>query len=301
LTKFWTSGGVLLRDTIIEGELVSEGPLRIGVGREPPLESIVDLAVIRIRHQGEIKPYIPGSSLKGVFRTNAGLLLSTKNPKVSPCEGLSRSTCPDTKNITINGEQMRLGSYIERMLREGTSEKAMEGFFKEACLLCKVFGAPHYAGRVSFLDSYPLKPYTLGTRTGISIDRKTGAVYRHALYTVEYIEPGAAFSFKIHAKNLPNYILGLLALTIRRINEGEAKIGGFKSRGFGKVRIEKLKIMNRDVGSKELTLPPLEEGVDEGIEVRNLAKLEDGWVVSESSDCQHLLKKLEEVWEAARL
>ena len=290
--RFWTSGRVLLRETVIEGELVNEAPLRIGAGREPPLEATVDLALIRIRYQGEVKPYIPGSSLKGVFRTNAGQLLSMKDPKIKPCDGLTRSTCVDRDD---------LGVFIEKMLREGRAEEAMKSFFEKACLLCKVFGAPQYAGRVSFSDAYPIQPYTIGTRTGISIDRKTGSVYKGAFYTVEYIEPSAVFSFKMYARSLPNYVLGMLAATIRRINEGEAKIGGFKSRGFGKVRIEKLKIMNRDSGSKELKLPSLEEGVDQPVEVRGLARLEDGWLVAEGGGCQTLLKKLEEVWEAAKL
>jgi CRISPR-associated RAMP protein (TIGR02581 family) len=289
--RFWTSGRVLLRETVIEGELVNEGPLRIGVGRETPLGSSVHLALIRIRYQGEAKPYIPGSSLKGVFRTNAGLLLSIKDPKIKPCDGLARSTCVDRDD---------LGVFIEKMLREGRAEEAMKSFFEKACLLCKVFGAPYYAGRVSFSDTYPIQPYTIGTRAGISINRRTGAVYTGP-YTVEYIEPGAVFSFKMYARNLPNYVLGMLAATIRRINEGEAKIGGFKSRGFGKVRIEELKIMNRDSGSKELKLPSLEEGVDQPVEVGGLARLEDGWLVAEGGGCQTLLKKLEEVWEAAKL
>ncbi len=301
MTTYWTSGKLLLRETIVEGELINEGPLRIGAGREPPLESIADLAVLRMKIDGVIKPYIPGSSLKGVFRSSAGLLVFMKNPRVKPCDGLSRSNCIDSKSITVSGERLTLASYIERCLRDGLSEKAMDIFFKEACLLCKVFGAPHYAGRVSFSDSYPLSTYSLGTRTGIAIDRKTGAVYRHALYTVEYIEPGVIFSFKLTTRNLPNYVLGLLAATIKRINEGEVKIGGFKSRGFGKVRIEKLKIMNRDAHSSELILPSLEEGVDMEIDVRGLAELKDGWLVSEGDECKLLLKKLEEVWKAAKL
>jgi len=300
LTRFWTSGRVLLRETVIEGELVNEGPLRIGVGRETPLGSSVHLALIRIRYQGEAKPYIPGSSLKGVFRTNAGLLLSIKDPKIVPCDGLANSTCVDRKFIEVNGRKIRLSDFIKDRLSEGQIEEAMEKFFEEVCLLCKVFGAPQYAGRVSFSDAYPIQPYTIGTRAGISINRRTGAVYTGP-YTVEYIEPGAVFSFKMYARNLPNYVLGMLAATIRRINEGEAKIGGFKSRGFGKVRIEKLKIMNRDSGSKELKLPSLEEGVDQPVEVRGLARLEDGWLVAEGGGCQTLLKKLEEVWEAAKL
>jgi len=301
LTRFWTSGRVLLRETLIEGGLVNEGPLRIGVGREPPLGSSVHLPLIRIRYQGEAKPYIPGSSLKGVFRTNAGLLLSIKDPKIMPCDGLANSTCLDRKFVEVEAnKKIPLSDFIKKMLSEGHTEEAMEKFFEEVCLLCKVFGAPQYAGRVSFSDAYPIQPYTIGTRAGISINRRTGAVSTGP-YTVEYIEPGAVFSFKLYARNLPNYVLGMLAATIRRINEGEAKIGGFKSRGFGKVRIEKLKIMNRDSGSKELKLPSLEEGVDQPVEVGGLARLEDGWLVAEGGGCQTLLKKLEEVWEAAKL
>lgn len=59
--------------TRISGILVNQTPLRVGVGREPPLGSPVDLAVIRLRGN----PYIPGSSLKGVLRTTAEMLVAS--------------------------------------------------------------------------------------------------------------------------------------------------------------------------------------------------------------------------------
>ncbi|MEM2475642.1 MAG: RAMP superfamily CRISPR-associated protein, partial [Thermofilaceae archaeon] len=55
--------------TVVEGLLVNETPLRVGVGREPPLGSAVDIAPLRISIGGRSVPYIPGSSLKGSLRS----------------------------------------------------------------------------------------------------------------------------------------------------------------------------------------------------------------------------------------
>jgi CRISPR/Cas system CSM-associated protein Csm3 (group 7 of RAMP superfamily) len=60
---------MLIRQAIIQADVENTSPLRIGSGREAPLGSQVDLAVLRIHRNGRDEPYIPGSSLKGVFRS----------------------------------------------------------------------------------------------------------------------------------------------------------------------------------------------------------------------------------------
>jgi len=67
----WSAHSVIVREVVFEGYLVAESPLRIGVGRISPLGSAADLAVLRVNLNGKLVPYIPGSSLKGVFRSTA--------------------------------------------------------------------------------------------------------------------------------------------------------------------------------------------------------------------------------------
>ena len=84
----WTSSSIILREAIFRGYIENISPLRIGVGKEPPLGSKVDLAVIRIKYGEYDIPYIPGSSLKGLFRNHAGRIVSSFGLNV--CSGLSK-------------------------------------------------------------------------------------------------------------------------------------------------------------------------------------------------------------------
>ncbi|MEM2057850.1 MAG: CRISPR-associated RAMP protein Csx7 [Thermoproteota archaeon] len=300
--RYWISSSVFLRETVLEGYLINTSPLRVGSGREPPLGATVDLAVLRIPYNDRLIPYIPGSSLKGMFRSQATAIARSAGFDV--CTGLSKETCMDLKRVSDSeSEEQILGDYVELRLRRRNSEEAMKKFWENACLMCKVFGSPGYAGKVHFEDAYPIDkdgnplPVGLGIRTGIAVDRRTGAVMRQALYTVEYVEPGARFRFNILCRNLPNYALGLLGVILRMTNQGQVKIGGFKTRGFGMVRVEDLKFRNREFPqSNDTTLKDLEDGVDAPVDLQGLVEIKDGWQVAEGNNAWRVLDKLEEVW-----
>jgi CRISPR-associated RAMP protein (TIGR02581 family) len=292
----------LLREALFEGYLVNEAPLRVGAGREAPLGSAVDLAVIRVKLGGRAVPYIPGSSLKGVFRSTAVQLAGLKGLRV--CSGLSGETCMDWERPELGGQTLL--EWIQSRLRERSSLEAIKGFHERACLLCKVFGAPSFTGHVEFRDAYPIgeggepPEAPTGVRTGIAINRRTGAVHRGALYQVEYVEPGARFKFSMYATNLPNYALGLLAKVLRMMNEGWVKVGGFKTRGFGEVRIEGLAFMARGAkvqGAKLLAIDELDAEVD----LAGLAEASEGWLKASGDKAWGALSRLEKVWDGAKL
>ena len=298
----WSSHALLLREILIEGYLVNREPLRVGVGREPPLGAIADLAVIRINLGGRLVPYIPGSSLKGVFRSAAVQLARLKG--LSVCSGLSGEACMHWEFPEFGG--VSLLSKIQEMLREGESREAIKLFHEKACLLCKVFGSPSFTGHVEFGDAYPIGEDSsvldvpVGVRTGIAINRRTGAVYGRMLYQVEYVEPGARFRFSIRATNLPNYALGLLAKILRMLNEGWVRVGGFKTRGFGEVAVEGLRFAARGAtvqGTKMLAVDERDEEVD----LANVAGVSQGWLSASGRNAWSALAKLEEVWDRAKL
>ncbi len=301
MSVYWTSNRVLLREAAIECRIKNLSPLRVGSGREPPLGSTVDLAVVKMRIDGALRPYIPGSSLKGVFRSTSESLLRLKKPRVEPCSGLSKSTCMDVREVETAEGAIRLGRYVDQAVRSGNTESAMRVFFEKTCLMCKVFGAPSYSGKTYFSDAYPVGDYHLGVRAGIAINRRTGAVMQGALYTVEYVEPGVRFSFSIHCRNLPNYVLGLLASVIFMLRSGEVRLGGFKTRGFGLVTVEDISVRVRDYPSSGRALRPLEEGVDEEVNLGDLVTVRDGWLESSGEKAWKVLSRLREVWDHASL
>jgi CRISPR-associated RAMP protein (TIGR02581 family) len=293
---------VIIREVVLEGYLVAESPLRIGVGRESPLGSAVDLAVLRINLNGKLVPYIPSSSLKGVFRSTAIQLANRKGLTV--CSGLSKGTCMDLRYPEFDGKTLL--EKIQEEIRNRNYRRAIELFHEKACLLCKVFGAPSFTGHSEFNDSYPINEKgevldaPVGVRTGIAINRRTGAVHMGALYQVEYVEPGARFRFSIRTTNLPNYALGLLAKILRMVNEGWVRVGGFKTRGFGELRVDGLRFAASGAtvqGSKLLAVDEKDKEVDLSGDISSTQR----GLEASGENAWRVLAKLEEVWDSVKL
>ena len=298
----WSAHSVIIREVVFEGSFVTESPLRIGVGREPPLGSAVDLAVLRMSLNGKLVPYIPGSSLKGVFRSTAIQLANRKGLTV--CSGLSKGTCMDLRYPEFDGKTLL--DKIQEEIRNRNYRRAIELFHEKACLLCKVFGAPSFTGHSEFNDSYPINEngevldVPVGVRTGIAINRRTGAVHMGALYQVEYVEPGARFRFSIRTTNLPNYALGLLAKILRMVNEGWVRVGGFKTRGFGELRVDGLRFAASGAtvqGSKLLAVDEKDKEVDLSGDISSTQR----GLEASGENAWRVLAKLEEVWDSVKL
>ncbi|MCS7146532.1 MAG: CRISPR-associated RAMP protein Csx7 [Nitrososphaerota archaeon] len=297
----WVYHSVMIRHVKLEGRIRTLEPLRVGMGRSEQPSAVTDMPVIRIKElsRGLEVPYIPGSSLKGLFRSAAQSLARAAGVRPEPCSGLSKDNCMVLKRV--DGEQ--LGNLVDRLLRMGEFQRAINTFADSACLLCKIFGSPTYKSKVSFIDSYPiddggqLVSVPVSVKTGIAIDRSTGAVFGGALYRVEFVEPGALFTLSFTIHNLPNYALGLLSEIVELLNEGLLRVGGFKSRGFGRVKFEKVDIKVRH----HLPISGSEEGLNalDSYDVPVMVKRSevcDGLLVYSGSEAESLLKGLREVW-----
>lgn len=268
----WVSHRVKSRENRFRGVLTTTSPLRIGSGKEPPLGATVDLVVLRIRYNGYEVPYIPGSSLKGVFRNSAYTLIKAK--------GLM--ACKDNKD---NNCLRRLKN------RDRDKEVSCEEFDQDACLLCKIFGSEGYRSKTSFFDAYPLMQgggytFSLGSRPGVRIDRKSGVAVNR--YEVEYVEPGTKFSFEITSSSLPNYALGLLSMIFILMNRGEIKLGGFKSRGFGEVVVEELEFSSTE-GKTMSALDSKDTPVE-------LPLVQDNDWIARGKEAWKALEKLAGIW-----
>jgi len=128
-------------------------------------------------------------------------------------------------------------------------------------------------------------------------------VHERSLYQVEYVEPGARFRFKMRATNLPNYALGLLAKAIRMMNDGWVKVGGFKTRGFGEVRLEGLEFFAWGPtvsGSKLLAVKYPEKEPDKEVDLTGVAEARNGGIYASGEKAWKVLEKLEEVWDSAK-
>lgn len=211
-------------------------PLRIGSSKGKSLFSPVDLQVIRIMLNGRETPYIPGSSLKGVFRSTVETLLKSYS-------GLGACDMGQCSNERGGGDGDTRDKKLQDAIKEYNNgnldaKQKIIDILNEYCLACKIFGSNTYASHIIFTDAYPLGNVSIGVKTGIAINRRSGAAKGGALYQVEFVNPGSIFQGLITLINPPNYVTGLILNVIENIiNRSMVRIGGFKSRGFGNVNI----------------------------------------------------------------
>ena len=278
----WIGHHKLYRIITIEGAVENTEPLHIGCGPG-------DLKVLKVFDliRGEEVPVIPGSSWKGVLRAGAVALAGENELEV--CDGLPKATCLKGDEFDPIEKEYPPAQCLEKKLKGILSGEITETG-KGVCLLCLIFGTPGLRSHIDFYDSIPISEYKLGYRRSVAISRRTGAATQKALFTVEYVEPGCIFSFKLTAVNLPNYALGLIASVMKDIDLGLIKIGGLKSRGYGTVRFIKKEFKAVISGIKGVRNGVLEalDPYDHEIKVPNS--------ILKGSEAWNFLEKLSHVW-----
>ncbi len=213
-------------------------PLRVGAGRDP--ESPIDLPVLR---DSIGRPVIPGSTLKGFFRSYLSRLLLAYR-------------IAGGSSVEVDGIKVELKPCIDSI-----SEKRMDASkLEDLCVLDKVFG---YSGRnisfsslIKFTDAEPVSLVGTLKRTHVSLDRKRDAAERGMLTKVEAIKERAGdptkYRFTIIYDELGDPLFSdannAFMLLLTMLNKGlEEFIGGWKSRGYGRARIKLMKIRVADV------------------------------------------------------
>jgi CRISPR-associated RAMP protein (TIGR02581 family) len=222
------------RRTSITGVLETVTALHIGAG-QPQTAVGTDAPVIR-----DVlgRPFVPGSSFKGVLRSNLEALLRSSprgelwtcnplgdkspNPNDRPCV-----TREDRKPIFDNNKAManRLAEWTELLERQ-------------TCSICSLFGSPWLAARVSVPDMPVLGEWrdsSYRVRDGVAIDREN--LTAATKYDFETVSPGTRFAFTLIVENAGDWELGIIACGLDLFSQGYATLGGKSSRGLGRVTV----------------------------------------------------------------
>jgi len=196
----------------IEGKLRNDTPLRVGYGKTQDFRETTDNPIIK----RDGRPIIPGSTLKGAFRSLVeSYVKSLNDSRYIVCD----ITAEDCKSCTKDGKY---------------------------CIPCILFGYKDLASRVYILDSIAQK-FSISQRTMVAINRVFGGQMPGHLYTLDFVEPNAEFSFTMYIYNL-NIIDGekeewkakcveALKYLLRFLTREGIFIGARKSVGFGLVRL----------------------------------------------------------------
>lgn len=220
----------------IRGRLELKTPLRVGAGGGDDM-GLADIAVVK---DALDRPYIPGSSFKGVLRSYVESILRTIDEDLA-CLCVTdqeNHTCPTTRSRRVREGQDR--SDYEALLQDtyGGDEDAM--YLDGTCRVCQVFGSHGLAAKVIIPDLHPSDewygPYQV--RHGVSIDRDTETAAEGRLYTGEAVPAGVHFDCEIIVENGSPADQGLVLLGLRAFEQGAVTLGGGSTRGLGQVKLE---------------------------------------------------------------
>jgi len=250
----------LYNKAIISYKLSPETALLIK-SQETMDPTLPDMSFVRMPTTWGETIYIPGSSIKGVFRATSEAILKTFGKEV--CNSVEpKENCANIKK--------------EKNTEKNTEKKL---YYKLYCPGCRTYGSTEMAGRVCFSDLYPweknddvekrkqkvlhLLEYT-SIRPGVSIDRKKGNV-KAGPFEMEILTGGELFG-SITFTNYQLWQVGMILKVIEMANDGLVKFGYAKSRGPGRVKI--------DITGMEFlqTGPLLDKSLSGTGEIENLRK-----------------------------
>lgn len=214
----------------VEGELITRTAIHIGSQKGlDPMEA--DNPVIKDLWG---RPFIPGSSFKGVIRSAMESLLEGIKSG-----GVNIKVCHPTEDKYCIEDKEKWKEIYEVLKEDRT------------CILCKFLGAPYLASKARFYDMPIIEEISnvIQIRDGVAIDRDSLTAAPKKKYDFETVVPGTKFALMVSVDNPEDYELGLMFFVWELINQGFYTLGGNTSRGLGQVCLEVKKITEWDISN----------------------------------------------------
>lgn len=192
------------------------------------------------------KPFIPGSSFKGAFRSAVEKL--TPATGLKSCRLMSGQGCPGAQ-----GEEQRTFNQERENWSEETLLAQLNG---KLCHTCKLFGSPYRASRIYFSDLLPpdedaLASRMIQIRDGVAIDRDSEKAVDRLKYDYEVVASAQTFQLQIFLEDPCPEDLALTSLGLVEFISGMAYLGGKRSRGLGNCQIQGPAIYCLDLATRD--------------------------------------------------
>lgn len=223
----------------LAGTLTTRTALRIGSGGGGELDS-ADLPVLK---DVDGFPFVPGASLKGALRSTVealvrGAVHGTTDP--ARTQALLWACDPLAKEDYDSG-----GDRVRRACGHHEAKQRSQVDTEKHCAVCRLFGSHVLASHVRFCDALVPRADTpaagrrkpIEMRDGVAIDRDLKTVYKSQKYDFEVVSPGTSFALEVFVDNPRDWLMGLLVIGFEQLDTGFTALGGFASRGLGRVEI----------------------------------------------------------------
>jgi CRISPR-associated protein Csm3 len=182
----------------------------------------------RARHPetGRETACIPGTTFKGVLRSTAEKVLRSFDDRLA-CDPFEEE--PSHRHCACSHR-------LSAAKQNGRSWRPDETYGL-LCPACRLFGSLAHAGLIEVQDAWATRAARSGEQARIAIDRLLGGAAPGMMYHMQPLTSESRFETSLRMRNFELWQLGLLGLTLRELNEGQALIGWGTRRGLGKVSV----------------------------------------------------------------
>ena len=228
----------LINEAYFTLRITTTGPLLIKSGYASI--SGPDMTPVLTFRNGQPEVFLPGSSLKGVFRSHIEKIVCSLKPRVVcyPFAGSEQHEA-DLSQRQRDYRDSCGATFTERAKKSDAERKLLEErtdlVYAESCPACRLFGSTGFIGRVAISDAYLASNSIKEQRDGVGIDRLTGGASHGAKFELEVVSTGVVFETDIHLRNFEIWQLGMLFVVIQDMEDELIRIGSGRSRGLGKV------------------------------------------------------------------
>lgn len=220
-----------------KGKLVFDSAHRIGAERSLAVDA-PDTPVLRTV---DGQPYIPGSSIKGAWRSYTEAVLRALQDRNNhgrfASDPIEQGTEP---RWGLTDEKVRKIKQEHRRDKTKT-EAALDARLRdESTWTGRVFGNAALSAKIFMKDAIiePESWVRTEIRDGVGIDRDSGRAGDGLKYQFEVVPAGAKFTLEVVVENASPAELGLVVMGIKAFERREILLGGGKSRGLGWCHLE---------------------------------------------------------------
>lgn len=184
-------------------DLHLNGPFLV---RDPSVTGDEDIHPLTDRNGN---PVLPGQSFKGALRSQAERIVRTLGGKC--CEaGNPKKACKPVYST-----------------RQAESD---------LCPICQVFGATGWKSTINIGNFISTQTNLIEkSQQFVAIDRFHGGSKAGALYNIKHFERPTLKGWIAPTSRTPDWGLGLLALLVRDLSEGDIRLGYGKNKGYGEI------------------------------------------------------------------
>ena len=225
--------------------ITTTGPLLVKSGHASI--SGPDMTPVLTNRGGKQEAFIPGSSLKGVFRSHIEKIVCSLKPQVVcyPFEidnREKRESISDMAQLQNDYRESCGGMFTKFARQNEENRKKLEDqtdlVYAASCPTCRLFGSTAFIGRIAISDAYLVSQEARELRDGVGIDRLTGGASHGAKFDLEVVSEGVAFETTIHLRNFEIWQLGMLFIVLQDMEDELIRLGSGRSRGLGQVKAE---------------------------------------------------------------